>query len=129
MNRRQPIRWYQVSVVQPHGLSRKYRYARHSLGVAVRGSGRARASPTCWNSLASRGPHQAHGSRIIIDLSRELVADGGRALLADQRALPEPVQAEGRDDLRGLAGRDALRHRLAGHRAGLEPVGAPADVD
>src|SRR5262249_20756491 len=25
MNRRQPIRWYQVSLVQPHGLARRYR--------------------------------------------------------------------------------------------------------
>src|SRR5262249_27227825 len=25
MNRRQPIRWYQVSLIQPHGVARRYR--------------------------------------------------------------------------------------------------------
>src|SRR5215470_503700 len=56
------------------------------------------------------------------------VADGGRALLAHQRARGEAFQAEGGDDLRDLPGRNALRHRLPGHWAGLEAVGAPAHV-
>src|SRR5215469_4279884 len=80
------------------------------------------------NSLATRGPHQGQGKRIMGDLSAS-VADGGRALLAHQRTLAEPLQAEGGDDVRGLAGGDALRHGLPRHGAGLEPVGAPAHVD
>src|SRR5690348_1838817 len=53
------------------------------------------------------------------------VTDGGRALLPDKCAAGEAFQAECGDDLRDLPGRDALRHRLPGHRASLEAVGAP----
>src|SRR6266849_10192500 len=57
------------------------------------------------------------------------VADRGRAFLADERAGRESPQAERGDYLGRLAGGDAIGHRLARHRARLESVGAPADID
>src|SRR5690606_3162010 len=68
-NRRQPALWYQVSFTQPRGLRCRYRYSRHSRGVAVAGSGRGDTSPEYRNSVTLRGPHHGHGNSIIGILS------------------------------------------------------------
>src|SRR3954452_14623893 len=60
---------------------------------------------------------------------RSSVAYGGGAFFADEGAGAETVQAERGDDPGGAAVGDALGHGLAGDRAGLEAVGAPADVE
>src|SRR5215204_4682126 len=50
------------------------------------------------------------------------------SLLAHKISPPEPVEAEGGDELWRLARGDELGHRLARDGAGLEPVRAPAHV-
>src|SRR5262249_17843319 len=64
-----------------------------------------RPAPRVWQQVHSGAP-----------LVRS-VADGGRALLADQRPGQEALEPEGSDDLGWLAGGDGLRHGLARHRA------------
>src|SRR5215470_17097905 len=99
----------------PRGAGGRRVGARDHLAYMPELAGVPRTAPDTWQE----DHHQA------FDIS---VADGGRALLTHQRAGGEAFQAEGGDDLRGPPGGDTLRHRLAGHRAGLETIGAPAHV-